>query len=135
MSRAIRRVRRLSLTVVIALLGVIAIGVSELQILTLINSRHHDALVREKENVEHQHNAAINRAINVETWCGAINDILANERVILETADPALTGLVSRSLDCEHIVQVTLQSGTHKPHITQKGNPLVFRALLKHASQ
>lgn len=123
--------RHLSLTVIVALVGFAFAVAGEWQILTLINSRHHDAIVRETESKEHQSNAAINRAINVETWCGELNAILTTDRRLIRLAAPNLVTFALPPLDCLHIIRETLQSGAHKPHVTPTNYPLVYQALQK----
>lgn len=98
----------------------------------LISERHAAALTRERENQEHQHNAAVNRAINVETWCEhGINRVVSYDRGFVKRLAGAgnTLGYALPRLPCAEIVVETLKSGAHHPVVTAASNPLVYMAL------
>lgn len=98
---------------------------------TLINDRHHDALLREQEKTEHAKNASLNRAINVESWCtkGINSDRQYNRDFVAQLGGRFGLNYSLRNLNCLQIIELTLQSGVTKPVITAKSNPVVFKAI------
>lgn len=111
------------------LAGFVAYGFYKIE--SLIAERHTAALQRESESKEHQHNSAINRAINVETWCEkGINAIVEYDRGFVKKLGGGNTlGYELPTLNCLLIVEQTLESGNHAPEVTQQANPLVYAAL------
>lgn len=97
----------------------------------LISERHAAALTRESESKEHQHYSAVNRAINVETWCEkGINAIVSYDRAFVRRLGHGnVFGYELSTLDCSEIVEQTLESGNHRPEVTPTSNPLVYAAL------
>lgn len=111
------------------LAAVVAYGFYKIE--GLISERHTAALNRESESKLHQHYSAINRAINVETWCEkGINAIVEYDRGFVKRLGGGNTlGYELATLDCSEIVEQTLESGNHEPEVTKTSNPLVYAAL------
>jgi hypothetical protein len=82
-------------------------------------------------------NSAINRAVNVETWCegngpraASLNGIVRYDRRFVLTVSGGKLRYTLRPNECEKIIVETLESGARKTTITRKNHPLVWKALL-----
>lgn len=96
---------------------------------SLIAQRHTDQLAKNEENAEQSRNAAINRAVNVESWCEGINAINDYDRLIVRRAGHGAIVYTLANLPCERIIAETLNSAKTRTLITKQTHPLVYEAL------
>jgi hypothetical protein len=95
----------------------------------LIAQHHADQVAKNKETAEQSRNAAINRAVNVESWCDGLNAINTYDRLIVRKAAHGAIVYTLADLPCELIIAETLKSATTHTTITPTNHPLVFGAL------
>lgn len=80
----------------------------------------------ESKNSASQHTQLLNRAANVEKWCGAINKGRDYDRGFVGKFHLAY-GLPD--LPCKALIEKTLASGRRQTDITLASNPTVFEVL------
>lgn len=71
----------------------------------------------------------VNRATNVESWCGGINETRDYDRLFVKRVSHGLAVYGLPDLPCATLVQKTLESGRHAMALTAKNHPLVWEVL------
>jgi hypothetical protein len=71
----------------------------------------------------------VNRATNVESWCGGINEGTDYNRRFVEKVTGGRVAYTLSDKDCEALIRHTLESPKRHGPITAKSNPLTYRVL------
>lgn len=74
-------------------------------------------------------NQLVNRAVNVESWCGGINGSRDYNRGFVHTVTHGQVAYTLTDLPCEDLIRKTLESPKHKGPITEADHPMTFRLL------
>lgn len=75
------------------------------------------------------HRQLLNRATNVEAWCGGINGSRDYNRRFVREVTHGRIAYTLTDLPCEELIRKTLESPKHRGPITARDHPLVYRVL------
>lgn len=74
-------------------------------------------------------NQLVNRAANVESWCGGIDASRDYNRAFVHRVTRGQIAYTLTDLPCEALIRKTLESPKRKTPLTAKDHPVTFRLL------